>query len=76
MLGYHVGPEDLDRLATVTRPIQAWYSTATQDMRGTPTLMIRIGTATARTGFGRCHLPGGEERICGIAGLARNSRTP
>lgn len=33
-LGYHVGPEDLDRLAIVNRPIQAWYSTATQDLRG------------------------------------------
>ncbi len=33
-LGYHVGPKDLDRLARVTRPIQAWYSTATVDLRG------------------------------------------
>jgi len=33
-LGYHVGPQDLDRLATVTRPIQAWYSTATEDLNG------------------------------------------
>ena len=33
-LGYHAGPADLDRLATVTHPIQAWYSTATVDLQG------------------------------------------
>ena len=33
-LGYHEGPEQRDRLATVTHPIQAWYTTATQDLRG------------------------------------------
>ena len=33
-LGYHDGPEQRDRLATVTHPIQAWYTTATQDTNG------------------------------------------
>jgi len=33
-LGYHDGPERRDRLATVTHPIQAWYTTATQDTSG------------------------------------------
>ena len=33
-LGYHEGPEQRDRLATVTHPIQAWYTTATQDLNG------------------------------------------
>jgi hypothetical protein len=33
-LGYHSSPEELDRLGTVTRPIQAWYSTATEDLSG------------------------------------------
>jgi len=33
-LGYHSSAEELDRLATVTRPIQAWYSTATEDLQG------------------------------------------
>jgi hypothetical protein len=33
-LGYHSSPEELDRLGTVTRPIQAWYSTATEDLNG------------------------------------------
>jgi hypothetical protein len=32
-LGYHNSGQ-LDRLATVTRPIQAWYLTATQDLAG------------------------------------------
>lgn len=34
-LGYHDNQEQLDRLATVTRPIQAWYLTSTQDVNGT-----------------------------------------
>jgi hypothetical protein len=34
LLGYADSPEERDRLATVTRPIQAWYRTATQDIRG------------------------------------------
>jgi hypothetical protein len=33
-LGYHSSSEELDRLSTVTRPIQAWYSTATVDLHG------------------------------------------
>jgi hypothetical protein len=33
-LGYHSGSGELDRLATVTHPIQAWYSTATVDLQG------------------------------------------
>jgi len=33
-LGYHSSSEELDRLGTVTRPIQAWYSTATVDLQG------------------------------------------
>ena len=34
LLGFHGGSEERDRLATFKRPIQAWYSTATQDLRG------------------------------------------
>lgn len=34
LLGYAVGPEERDRLATVTHPIQAWYMTATRDLKG------------------------------------------
>ena len=33
-LGYQSSSEELDRLSTVTRPIQAWYSTATVDLQG------------------------------------------
>ena len=33
-LGYHENAEQRDRLATVTHPIQAWYTTATQDVNG------------------------------------------
>jgi len=33
-LGYHSSPEELNRLGTITRPIQAWYSTATVDLHG------------------------------------------
>ena len=33
-LGYHSGPAQADKLAVVTRPIQAWYLTATKDLSG------------------------------------------
>lgn len=33
-LGYQSSSEELDTLGTVTRPIQAWYSTATMDLKG------------------------------------------
>ncbi|HSS14543.1 MAG TPA: hypothetical protein VLL04_11655, partial [Rhizomicrobium sp.] len=33
-LGYQSSSEELNRLATITRPIQAWYSTATVDLQG------------------------------------------
>lgn len=35
LLGYYDNRDQLDRLATVTRPIQAWYTTATEDAHGT-----------------------------------------
>ena len=34
LLGYFDSTEERDRLAMVKRPIQAWYRTATQDIRG------------------------------------------
>jgi len=33
-LGYHDNASQLETLATITRPIQAWYTTATQDVQG------------------------------------------
>jgi hypothetical protein len=33
-LGYYDNQEQLKKLAQVTRPIQAWYTTATKDLRG------------------------------------------
>jgi hypothetical protein len=32
LLGYHTNLAQADRLATVTRPIQSWYTTGTQDL--------------------------------------------
>jgi len=34
LLGYHDNKNQLDQLAKVTHPIQAWYTTATLDLRG------------------------------------------
>ena len=34
LLGYYDNKEQRDQLAKVTHPIQAWYTTATQDLRG------------------------------------------
>lgn len=34
LLGYHNGSEERAKLATVSRPIQAWYTTVTRDLRG------------------------------------------
>jgi hypothetical protein len=36
LLGYHDNSAQAERMATVTRPIQSWYSTATQDALGHP----------------------------------------
>jgi hypothetical protein len=33
-LGYYDNRSQLEKLAAVTRPIQAWYTTATEDLRG------------------------------------------
>src|SRR5438067_5223096 len=34
LLGYHDSPAQADRLAKVTHAMQAWYTTATEDLRG------------------------------------------
>ena len=34
LLGYHDNSSETDRAATMTRPIQAWYTTQTRDMDG------------------------------------------
>jgi hypothetical protein len=34
LLGYHDNSAQAERLATVTRPIQSWYSTVTEDLHG------------------------------------------
>lgn len=36
LLGYNDNSAQAERQATVTRPMQAWYSTATLDLRGNP----------------------------------------
>ncbi|HWU54245.1 MAG TPA: hypothetical protein VN175_02005 [Rhizomicrobium sp.] len=36
LLGYHDNSAQATQLATVTYPIQSWYSTATRDLRGQP----------------------------------------
>ena len=36
LLGYHDNSAQATKLATVTYPIQSWYSTATSDLRGQP----------------------------------------
>lgn len=47
LLGYHDNSAQAERLATVTRPIQAWYTTATQDLRGNPQVDgVRTGGVT------------------------------
>ena len=36
LLGYHDNSAQATKMATVTWPIQSWYSTATRDLRGNP----------------------------------------
>lgn len=38
LLGYYDNRDQLDKLAAVTRPLQAWYTTATEDAHGTVTV--------------------------------------
>jgi hypothetical protein len=42
-LGYHSGPAQADKMAVVTRPIQAWYMTATKDLDG----KVEVDSSTA-----------------------------
>lgn len=48
LLGFWGGSEERDRLATFRRPIQAWYSTATQDLRGKVEVDSARTTATGQ----------------------------
>ncbi len=58
-LGYQSSSEQLDRLATVTRPIQAWYSTATVDLQGHRQLDGPRTTGNPLTVVAPCILVGG-----------------
>jgi hypothetical protein len=52
LLGYHDNSAQAERLATVTRPIQSWYSTATEDLRGNPQIDgVRTGGVTMEMPF-------------------------
>jgi hypothetical protein len=69
-LGYHDSPEQRDRLATVSHPIQAWYTTATQDLNGVIQvdasqsakpgrgLLLQLPCALMHTGGGPARGPG------------------
>jgi hypothetical protein len=76
-LGFHTGPGELDRLATVTHPIQAWYSTATVDLQG------RHQNDAPRSGNGRgleisapCILIGGGGKTPGNGSQGNGYRDP
>lgn len=67
LLGYQSSSEDLDRLATFSRPIEARYTTATQDLRG----KVEIDSPHTTNGEGvtmrlPCSMLGGgsPNRIC------------
>jgi len=66
-LGYHSNSEELDRLGTVTRPIQAWYSTATEDLNGRRQIDASQSDSNGRGLLvtGPCALIGGEGRTSG-----------
>jgi len=62
-LGYHDNSLQADRLASVTHPIQAWYTTATLDLRGN---MQVDGARTSGPGMEIVYLcnPGTPGMIC------------
>ncbi len=41
LLGYYDSPDQAEKMATVTHPIQSWYTTATIDLRGKPQIDFR-----------------------------------
>jgi len=41
LLGYYDSPSQAEKMATVTHPIQSWYTTATVDLRGKPQIDFR-----------------------------------
>jgi len=63
LLGYHDNQKQLDELARVTHPVQAWYTTATQDLRGNSQV---DGGRTSGTGMEIVYLcnPGMPDMIC------------
>jgi hypothetical protein len=78
-LGYHVGPQELERLATITRPIQAWYSTAIIDLQGRH--QSDSGHLNDHNGrglqiSGPCILIGGGGRTPGNGGTGNGFRDP
>lgn len=76
-LGYHASAEELNRKSTVTRPIQAWYSTATIDLQG------RHQNDAPQSGNGRgleisapCILIGGGGKTPGNGSQGNGYRNP
>ncbi len=72
LLGYADSSEERDRLATVKRPIQAWYRTATQDLRGHTFV---DGSRTTDTGRGvtavlPCTYTSQNKRLTVVNGMA------
>jgi len=52
LLGYHDNDRQAARMANITHPIQAWYSTATSDLRGQAQIDgMRTGGVTMDMGF-------------------------
>ena len=64
-LGYQSSAEELERLGTVTRPIQAWYSTATEDLQGHREIDMSRSDRNGRglVIIGPCALIGGHHRM-------------
>lgn len=79
LLGYFDSSEERDRLATVKRPIQAWYRTATQDLRG----HVFVDNSRAAITPGRgvtavvpCHITSGNKQLQVINGIQRFVAAP
>ena len=74
-LGYYSSSEELDRLGTVTRPIQAWYSTATTDLQGHRRIDVsRTGDGLGVVLSGPCDLIGNPRMV--VAGGVCTRVTP
>ena len=66
LLAYHETESQAEELAKITHPIQAWYSTVTLDLKGTPHFDGAKIDNNACLDFPKCRLRGTADAVTGL----------